>query len=361
MKCPACQSNLEGNGKFCGKCGRKIELCPGCSAPIIAGAKFCGKCGKPTSGGAATEDAPVKEKTQRKLPQTEIDIEPKASVCKRCGGACAEGRTLCAKCVYEQRQKEKFEKERLTEQKKYCAKCGVVVPDGQSLCVRCRNAASDRNVRTDADEYGEKNNKTVVVIAVIAAVIFLVAAIILAIVAFGGKDDETPEEPRDIVSEVAEGQDGFWFFNMDKDADEETVAPEREYFIAETEPVQTMAPETIPETVPPTQPPTEAPTEPEMDEDERRLLYFLENCDSVYLSRSDIEGFDEEMCRLARNGVYAKSGRMFKDSSLQEYYEQFDWYDPHVSPSSFTASMLNEYQNANLNLIMKYEREKGYR
>lgn len=93
---------------------------------------------------------------------------------------------------------------------------------------------------------------------------------------------------------------------------------------------------------------------------DQRLTYFLEHCDSQVLTREDIEGFDEQMCLYARNGVYARSGRMFNDPDLQAFFSQFAWYVPTVEPAKFTADMLNSVQNKNIALVMAYEKDQGY-
>lgn len=99
---------------------------------------------------------------------------------------------------------------------------------------------------------------------------------------------------------------------------------------------------------------------PEQAPVDDRLAWFLDRCDSEYLTRTDIEGFDAEMCVYARNGVYARSGRKFLDADLQRYFEQFDWYEPTVEPAQFTGDMLNEYQNYNIALVLSYEQDHGY-
>ena len=91
-----------------------------------------------------------------------------------------------------------------------------------------------------------------------------------------------------------------------------------------------------------------------------RLAYFLERCDSEALTRTDLDGFDAQMCLYARNGIYARSGRKFLDQDLQRFYEQFDWYDPAVEPARFTDGMLNDYQVKNLALVLAYEADMGY-
>ena len=91
-----------------------------------------------------------------------------------------------------------------------------------------------------------------------------------------------------------------------------------------------------------------------------QLDYFIEHSDSQVFTRADIEGFDDEMCMYARNGVYARSGRKFQDPDLQRYFEQFSWYVPTVEPADFTPDMLNACQNQNIALVMAYEQEHGY-
>lgn len=91
------------------------------------------------------------------------------------------------------------------------------------------------------------------------------------------------------------------------------------------------------------------------------LQYWIEYCDTKRLAENDLETFDADDCRLARNAIFAKSGRKFNDDSLQAYYEQFDWYHPTVSPDDFSNSMLNDIQSYNLDLIIAYEESRGYR
>lgn len=87
------------------------------------------------------------------------------------------------------------------------------------------------------------------------------------------------------------------------------------------------------------------------------LEYFIENCDRVYFSEEDVANFDDEMCVYARNAIYAKSGWAFNDQELKQYFSRYSWYSPSVNPSDFTEDMLNDYQIANRNLIIRYEDE----
>ena len=119
-------------------------------------------------------------------------------------------------------------------------------------------------------------------------------------------------------------------------------------------------PSTEPTTEPPTEAPTEKPTEPQSQE-EKNLLFWIENCDSSYLSKDLLKGLSKEECRLARNAIYARSGRKFKDAELMEYFGQFSWYNPRIEASEFNNNMMNESQRHNLSVILNYEKERGFK
>lgn len=89
--------------------------------------------------------------------------------------------------------------------------------------------------------------------------------------------------------------------------------------------------------------------------------YILEGSDSRYISKSELNGFTKEECRLARNELYARHGRKFEDEELRGYFNQFDWYYPTIESRDFKESMLNDYETANRDLIVEYEEEHGYR
>jgi len=52
QKCAACSHDLLPDAKFCGECGRPVELkpeprkCPKCGAENMPGSTFCNQCGE---------------------------------------------------------------------------------------------------------------------------------------------------------------------------------------------------------------------------------------------------------------------------------------------------------------------------
>lgn len=104
------------------------------------------------------------------------------------------------------------------------------------------------------------------------------------------------------------------------------------------------------------------------DEEDELEEENLENNDdmfplssSTYLVMSDLEGLTKEECRIGRNEIYARHGRLFTDEFLQDYFNSKDWYEGYIEPEDFDETMLNEYEISNRDLIVEYETEMGYR
>lgn len=84
---------------------------------------------------------------------------------------------------------------------------------------------------------------------------------------------------------------------------------------------------------------------------------LIPDSDSRYLTEDDLKGFTAEELRIARNEIYARYGRKFNDSKLQEHFNSMDWYFPMTEPGDFDESILNDYEIKNLDLIAKYEKK----
>ena len=78
------------------------------------------------------------------------------------------------------------------------------------------------------------------------------------------------------------------------------------------------------------------------------------------LDKSELAGLSAEQCRIARNEIYAKHGRMFDDAGLQNYFNSCSWYHGTIQADRFSDTMLSDIEIQNRNLIVSYEKEKGY-
>jgi len=89
--------------------------------------------------------------------------------------------------------------------------------------------------------------------------------------------------------------------------------------------------------------------------------YILKDSSSRYLTKDDLQGLSADECRLARNEIYARHGRKFDDEGLQSHFNSCSWYRGTIAPSDFDETMLSDIEIVNKNLIVEYEKEKGYR
>jgi Caspase domain/YARHG domain len=79
--------------------------------------------------------------------------------------------------------------------------------------------------------------------------------------------------------------------------------------------------------------------------------YIFANSDRVRLTPDMLHGLTRDQLRLARNEIYARRGRFFRDQQLATYFSRFDWYKPHAWDVP-----LNPIEQANVNLIASMER-----
>lgn len=88
--------------------------------------------------------------------------------------------------------------------------------------------------------------------------------------------------------------------------------------------------------------------------------FILPDSSTRVLDKSELAGFTAEQCRLARNEIYAKHGRMFDDAGLQNYFNSRSWYHGTIPADKFSDTMLSDIEIQNRNLIIAYEKEMGY-
>lgn len=88
--------------------------------------------------------------------------------------------------------------------------------------------------------------------------------------------------------------------------------------------------------------------------------FVIYDSNTRYITAADLAQLNQEQLRLARNEIYARRGRLFKDAYLQDYFNQKSWYQGTIAPDSFTETMFNDYERANAYFIADYERLQGY-
>lgn len=89
--------------------------------------------------------------------------------------------------------------------------------------------------------------------------------------------------------------------------------------------------------------------------------YVIPGSDSRYISASELAGLSKQDLNYALNEIYARHGRMFVSTELQNYFNSQPWYNGTIPARSFNEGVLNKYERANVATIVKYMESMGYR
>lgn len=85
---------------------------------------------------------------------------------------------------------------------------------------------------------------------------------------------------------------------------------------------------------------------------------IIQGISSRYIDVSELYNYSAGQLRLIRNEIFALHGRIFNSQDLMDYFSRKSWYVPTYSPEEFDARMfefLNDYEEANLQVILDYE------
>lgn len=89
--------------------------------------------------------------------------------------------------------------------------------------------------------------------------------------------------------------------------------------------------------------------------------FILPNSDKVYYSSSDFGGLSDWELYVARNEIFARHGRAFRNADLARYFSRKSWYVPRYSSEEFDSmpSPLNDYEKKNADALLAYEKSIG--
>ena len=87
--------------------------------------------------------------------------------------------------------------------------------------------------------------------------------------------------------------------------------------------------------------------------------YLLPSSSYAYLDQSAVAGWPAQVVCYAKNEIYARNGRQFVSTELQNWFNMQYWYTPIYTPSQFSDSMLNSYETANVQMLSNVEAALG--
>lgn len=87
--------------------------------------------------------------------------------------------------------------------------------------------------------------------------------------------------------------------------------------------------------------------------------FIFPNSDSSYLSNAQVSALSDNDLQLAINEIYARRGRIFKDASLNAYFNSQSWYEGKYTAEEFEKNVkFNTYEQKNLQLLINERRSK---
>lgn len=89
--------------------------------------------------------------------------------------------------------------------------------------------------------------------------------------------------------------------------------------------------------------------------------YLLPLVDTHTYTVDELAPLSDYQLYLARNEVYARHGRGFKNADLQTYFDGFDWYVKRYSPEAYDAlpEQLNATELANVDTLNALEQQRN--
>lgn len=87
--------------------------------------------------------------------------------------------------------------------------------------------------------------------------------------------------------------------------------------------------------------------------------FIFPNSDSSYLSNAQVSALSDNDLQLAINEIYARRGRIFKDASLNAYFNSQSWYEGKYTAEEFEKNVkFNNYEQKNLQLLINERRSR---
>lgn len=150
---------------------------------------------------------------------------------------------------------------------------------------------------------------------------------------------QTRSRVKSLASGIGQTQSPAYYDEIDGDI-----------FLAKASSSEPSVPVTILPPSPPQNPAPGRPIEPTPDAGPSPDFIFPDS-DRVRLTRDMVARLSPAQLRIARNEIFARRGRYFRDPALAAHFARFSWYRPYAWDVP-----LNAIEQANVSLIASFER-----
>lgn len=343
--------------------GTTEQICE-CGAVNRPGVKFCTTCGRKLE-----ENKPVM-------------MDKPARFCRKCGTPMGEGIMFCPNCGEKVISKDPLPQENKTVMpREVIFEETATIPDvtdDWDYDLDDKPIQQERPVRNDVPRMPEKKSHTglIITLAIILTLIIAGSGVFLWMYYTDNMPDlgrwipgfqnetveETDEETEEEEVKLEEDEEADTG-KADEEGTDKTNdgIVEEEYTVIGSRPAEPAAepaaveePEV--ENILDSEDEEEPEPEPEPEEE-----YIIPDSDTRIIDEDELDMLNAEECRIARNEIYARHGRRFTDSELQEYFDSKSWYEGTIDPDKWKESNLSKIERKNADTIAKYEKKMGYR
>lgn len=223
-----------------------------------------------------------------------------------------------------------------------CKKCGEELAPFDRFCPTCGNKVekmetvqTENNPRRQSSSQGQRRSeghpiqeekKGGMLLILILAAIALIFLAIIGVLAYKSLQPARVEDDSVALQKIETASDQEVDLAAEKPTEATTQAKKKET--------------------------TEAKKEKESNQGD----YILPDSSNKSLSAKDVSGLSKKELRLARNEIYARHGRKFKDQELQAYFNGKSWYKGKIAPDDFIdEERLTKLERQNIKLIESYE------
>lgn len=93
------------------------------------------------------------------------------------------------------------------------------------------------------------------------------------------------------------------------------------------------------------------------DPDDYPEDFLIPGSDNHYITKSDYDWMDEDEVQRAINEIYARRGRVFKESDYGKFLQHCNWYTPIYSADEFEEEWFNSYEEKNLKKLVAHRKK----
>lgn len=205
----------------------------------------------------------------------------------------------------------------------------------------------------------EKQTSLPLMMALGGIIVLLVAGIIWGVVTLVNMNKETEDDtyvaPAINNEAAAQESDESSKGLFEEEVEIKSAVPE---VTQEAEDVTRANPTPVP-TQAPTQAPVQTPAQVPSTGYSTDSDYIIADSSSRYLTANDLYGLSAWEIKIARNEIYARNGRIFESSDLDNYFRGKSWYVPSIAADQFKESYLSSLEFDNVKFIVKYEKDHG--